>query len=263
MADVVPLAPGTVDEQPTVEYTIDELATLTAVPKRTIRYYQSKGTLAHPERRGRVGFYSQDHVERLRLIIELQDRGLTLDAIRDVLDRASVGGGAVFDWLGIGDRLQAPWSDDRPVVLSEDEVLERFGSRRPGILATLARVRLVQRHGDSRPASYLVASPGLFDIAARLDAAGIDPETASKAADIIRERMGRAADELVTFFTDHIGEGFGGDGEPDEVLAAFEAIRPQAGHAVQLLFAQEMERVLRTFVETGGPVRAAARRDKR
>ena len=72
-------------------YTIDELAGLTGVPSRTIRFYQSKGTLPSPQRKGRVALYGPEHVDRLKLIAELQDRGLRLDAIRDVLGELEVG----------------------------------------------------------------------------------------------------------------------------------------------------------------------------
>ncbi len=66
-------------------YTIDELATLTRVPSRTIRFYQSTGALQAPAIRGRVAYYGPAHVERLKLIGSLQDRGLRIDAIRDLL----------------------------------------------------------------------------------------------------------------------------------------------------------------------------------
>lgn len=243
-----------------VRYTIDELAAASGVPSRTIRFYQSKGTLPAPERRGRVAYYGEVHRERLAQIGELQDRGLRLDAIRDVLERASQGGDALFQWLGIGDRLQAPWTDDRPIVLTEDELLERVGDRRPGILAELSRTGLVERQGHSRPATYVVPSPGLLDIAARLDAAGVDPVTAWEAAGVIRGRMARATDDLVKFFVERTGEGFTDGGNPEQIVQAFDALRPLAAQAVQLLFAQEMERSLGAFVASGGAVRGTRRR---
>src|SRR5690349_16595231 len=70
------------------EYTIDQLATMTRVPSRTIRFYQSKGALQPPQIRGRVAFYGAAHVERLKLIGSLQDRGLSIRAIRDLLQQA-------------------------------------------------------------------------------------------------------------------------------------------------------------------------------
>ena len=53
--------------------------------RRTIRFYQSRGALMSPEIRGRVAYYGPAHAERLKLIAQLQDRGLRIDAIRDLL----------------------------------------------------------------------------------------------------------------------------------------------------------------------------------
>src|SRR5690606_36114308 len=189
-----------------VLFTIDELAAHSGVPSRTIRYYQSKGTLPSPERRGRVAYYRAEHIERLRVIAELQDRGLRLDAIGDVLQRVEEGGDSLQDWLGMGDQLQAPWSDDRPIVLSETDLLERVGSRRPGALAELTRLGLIERQGNSRPAMYIIPSPGLLDINVQLDRANVDSMVAGEAGEIMRRRMGRLADELVSFFAERAGD---------------------------------------------------------
>ena len=237
-----------------VLYTIDELAAHSGVPSRTIRYYQSKGTLPSPERRGRVAYYRTEHIERLRVIAELQDRGLRLDAIGDVLQRLEEGGDSLQDWLGMGDQLQAPWSDDRPIVLSEPDLLDRVGHRRPGILAELARLGLIERQGNSRPAMYIVPSPGLLDINMQLDSAKVDSMVAGEAGELMRRRMARLADELVAFFAERAGDGFGGAGEPEEIVRSFAALRPEGMRAVQLFFAQEMERALRQFVERGGAI---------
>jgi DNA-binding transcriptional MerR regulator len=235
------------------EYTIDELAAITGVPSRTIRFYQSKGTLPAPERRGRVAVYGPEHVERLGVIAELQDRGLRLDAIREVLDVVASGGDSLQSWLGVGDRLQAPWSDDRPTVWSHEELSAKVGNR-PSFIAEAERVGIIERRSNSRPPAYLILSPRLFDISLRLDEAGIDLTTAVGAERILRKRIGRAADELVGWFSEQLGHGFAGGGDADSVASAFEVLRSLGVEATQLVFAQEMERSLRDFVEKGGMV---------
>src|SRR5689334_22417430 len=87
-------------------YTIDELAALTSVPSRTIRFYQAKGALPPPVRRGRVAYYDDSHAERLKLVAHLQDRGLSLRAIRDLFQHAEGGDVSVSEWLGVGEQLQ-------------------------------------------------------------------------------------------------------------------------------------------------------------
>ena len=71
--------------------TIDELSALTQVSSRTIRFYQAKGALPRPTIRGRVAFYDDTHVERLKLIAELQDRGLRIKAIKDLVQKLDRG----------------------------------------------------------------------------------------------------------------------------------------------------------------------------
>ncbi|MFN8038443.1 MAG: MerR family transcriptional regulator [Acidimicrobiales bacterium] len=250
-----------------VTYTIDELSALTGVPSRTIRFYQSKGTLPAPERRGRVAVYRAEHVDRLRVIAELQDRGLRLDAIRDVLEQVERGGDSLYGWLGLGERLRAPWTDDRPLVVDQDELLRRLGiagdhaegaderPNRPGLIGELERAGLIRREGHSLPATFVIPSPELLDIVVQLDAAGIDIPTAFGAGEILRRRLAKAADELVGFFDGQTGRGFAGTADVDELIGAVDALRPLGSRAVQLIFAQEMERALRSFVESGQAIR--------
>src|ERR687897_3947000 len=69
-------------------YTVDEVARRTGTTVRTIRWYQSEGLLPSPARAGRMAVYDDDHVARLEAIRDLQAHGLTLTAIRRLLDRA-------------------------------------------------------------------------------------------------------------------------------------------------------------------------------
>src|SRR5690349_16243158 len=121
-ASTTPGARAAADPDSQAQYTIDELAALARVPSRTIRFYQSKGALSSPEIRGRVAYYGAAHVERLKLIAQLQDRGLRMRAIRDLLARADKGELAITAWLGFDQQLQAPWADDRARLLSEAEL---------------------------------------------------------------------------------------------------------------------------------------------
>ena len=71
---------------------IDELAQRAGVPTRTIRYYTQQGLLTSPSLRGRVGYYDEQHLERLRLIKELKEkRYLPLSVIRSVVRHYEAG----------------------------------------------------------------------------------------------------------------------------------------------------------------------------
>jgi DNA-binding transcriptional MerR regulator len=231
------------------ELTVDEIAATVGLPVRTVRHYQSKKVLQPPVRRGRVAMYGPEHVERLRLIARLQDRGLQLSAIRDALKRVEKGELWLDDWLGLGDQLRAPWSEERPVVLTETELTARVGNR-PGTVAALAEAGLVRRQGGLA-ASYLVPSPGLLDITLQLDEAGVDIDTASDAAGILRTHLRSASEEVVGHFIARAGAGFARAGSTSDVGEALDALRPLGVKAVSLLFTQEIERALRDAVDTG------------
>src|SRR5829696_634454 len=65
--------------------TIDELARETGLTVRNVRSHHARGLLPPPEVRGRTGFYGPEHVERLKLIKELQSEGLKLGGIKRLL----------------------------------------------------------------------------------------------------------------------------------------------------------------------------------
>ena len=74
------------------ELRVEELAGRADVSVDTIRFYQKRRLLPPPERRGRIGWYGAEHVERLARIKDLQRRGFSLAVIRRIvtgeLDRA-------------------------------------------------------------------------------------------------------------------------------------------------------------------------------
>lgn len=242
-----------------LEYTIDELAAKSRVPSRTIRFYQSAGALPKPEIKGRVAYYGPQHLERLKLVAELQDRGLKIKAICDLLGKVEKGELDVGSWLGFEAQLQASWSDDSPRVLTEAELSELLGARRPGVIADLLRLKLIQRQGDA----FLVRSPGLLKVALSLEGAGVDLDTASGGATIIRKYASRAARDLADYFFKRAMEGFGRDPSADELKDAFGALRPMSQEALRLIFGQEMDRVVRELIESGKAAKLPQRKRKK
>ena len=69
------------------KYSIDELSGISGFSIRTIRFYIQEGVLEPPPGRGRGGFYFDSHLQRLREIKALQDQGLKLASIHEVLRR--------------------------------------------------------------------------------------------------------------------------------------------------------------------------------
>ncbi|MFV8750379.1 MerR family transcriptional regulator [Nannocystaceae bacterium ST9] len=239
-------------------YTIDELTTATGIPSRTIRFYQSAGALQPPMKIGRIGYYGPEHVERLELIGRLQDRGLRMRAIKDLVDQIEHGELVLDEWLGLGEQLQSSWSDDGPQVLTSAQINELTGEQRPGFLAELTRQGLIESQGEER---WLVHSPGLLHVASQLGRAGVHVDVAAGASKILQKHMSKAAAELAAYFTEHAGDGFGSS--LSSIAEAFRVLKPLGLESVRLIFAREMEQVLRRMVESGEAAKLDKRRRRR
>jgi len=65
--------------------TLDDLAALTGVTARTVRFYIQQGLVSRPEGAKRGAFYVRRHVEQLLMIRRWTDAGLSLDRIRELV----------------------------------------------------------------------------------------------------------------------------------------------------------------------------------
>jgi len=68
-----------------MEYSLEETVRLSGFSVDTIRYYQSLRLLPRPRHRGRKAVYSDEHLDRLRLISRAAKRGLPLKIVKEVL----------------------------------------------------------------------------------------------------------------------------------------------------------------------------------
>lgn len=69
-------------------FSLDELATLADLPKRTIRYYIQVGLVPRPDGETRAARYGQDHLASLLSIRKWQRAGLSLERISELLGDA-------------------------------------------------------------------------------------------------------------------------------------------------------------------------------
>lgn len=224
---------------------LGQLAAASGVNERTIRYYQAEKLLAKPDKQGRDGVYRSEHLERLGLIVELRDRGLSLQTIRELVVNANPAR-TVATWLGVDATLSAPWSDDRARVLRLDELRSVAADPAPGVLAELQQAGYVRPRADS---TWDLPSPALMDLALQLRDAGIDIEISGRIRDMLRRRLAKAVDETVKLLVDRAGSGFAGAASPDELSVALGALRPIAREMSSVILAQEVERALATLVE--------------
>ncbi len=71
-----------------MQYRVEELAAAAGVRVDTIRFYQARGLLSPPERRGRSAFYGAAHLARLREIQRLARGGFKLEQIAQLTGAA-------------------------------------------------------------------------------------------------------------------------------------------------------------------------------
>lgn len=118
-----------------MDYRVDELAARAGTSVDTVRYYQARGLLEPPARRGRAALYGDEHLDRLRRIRSLKDKGFSLASIERVLQRdLDPADGALVDAL-VGRPL-----DDATMTL--DELAGRTGVS-VALLDALAREGLL------------------------------------------------------------------------------------------------------------------------
>lgn len=68
------------------ELTIGKLALAAGVNTETIRFYEKKGLLKQPRKRGGFRYYQGDYVDRIRFIKRSQELGFTLSEAKELLD---------------------------------------------------------------------------------------------------------------------------------------------------------------------------------
>jgi len=161
-----------------MEYRVEELAQAAGLRVDTLRFYQARGLVPAPKRRGRVAVYGDAHLERLRRVRELQREGFKLAQIARI--------------------LAGPKAADRELLLALAR--ERVGER------TLTREELATESGVPEPLLRAAESAGL------LEAVVVDGEERFGESELEMARAGLALVEsgfplqaLLTHAVDHAG----------------------------------------------------------
>ena len=220
--------------------TIDELARRAGTTSRNIRAYQERGLLPPPQLVGRVGYYAEGHVVRLRHIAALLQRGFTLASIRELFEAWEHGYG-LADVLGFEEALAAPWDHEPSTLVSFDELTDMFGLDLRA-LADAVRIGVLVAEGDL----YRVPSPRLLDAALELTAAGVPLQSLLQEADVLTADLDRVAERWVGLFRSHVWDAYVQRGMPADELQTMTdfllRMRRLLGSIIAPLLAQAMER---------------------
>lgn len=212
--------------------TIDELAQHAGVPSSTIRLYQSKGLLAAPARSGRVGHYGPEHLDRLRLIAQLQSDGFSLAGIGRLLEASKEGRG-LDEILGLGARVAQTWRAAESLEISFQELASHFPDGLPSELAERAlNLGLVRVAGDR----LVIDDPRFLDVGSELASIGVPLSEVLDEFELLRTSLAPIADRFTELFRRHIWTRFVDEGmQPNELpalIAKLERLNQLAGDIV-------------------------------
>ena len=230
------------------QLTIEKLAGESGMSVRNIRAHQARGLLHPPEVRQRVGYYGPTHVARLRLITELQADGFNLKGIERLLaDEADDASEAM---LSFRRAITEPFEDERPEMISAEELAERFGrAATPESLDRSIKLGLLTRVGES---NFEVSSPRLLQISEEVVARGVPMDAALDVVQVMQRSSRYVSEAFTELFLKSIWQPFEEEGRPKErwpeVLESIERLRPIASQALVSVFQMTMsEHVEREF----------------
>jgi DNA-binding transcriptional MerR regulator len=208
-----------------MDYRIEELAGASGLRVDTIRFYQGKGLLPPPRRAGRVAWYGEAHLERLRRIRELLAEGLPLALIKRVLDAAPGGAPEGSLAAALAREKVGARTLTRAELAAEAGVPEPLvaAARAAGLLEPI-RVGDEERFGEADLAMVragLAILGGGFPIDALLGVA-VEHAAATRAV----------AERAIDLFDRHVRRA----GDPEAVTEAFRALLPEATRLVALFF---------------------------
>jgi DNA-binding transcriptional MerR regulator len=233
------------------EYRTEELAEAAGIPVRTLRFYRERRLLPPPRRDGRIAWYSEDHLARLRTIAALLERGHTLGGIAELIAAWENGRtlDGVAELLGLAGALTSPWSDETPVRLTPQELADHFGEDVSAENLTAAlEIGYIAVDGED----VVHISRRLLDASAALVREGVPLAAVLAAGRAVRDHV----DAMAELFTEVIKTHVLGPldelrpGEPHRVADALDRLRPLAKNIVDAEMSLAMDRRMRAEADT-------------
>jgi len=230
------------------EWTIEQFADETGMSVRNIRSYRSRGLLPAPVVRSGVGYYGEEHVARIRRIVELQAQGLKLTEIERLFAGRGPSSEQLVELTGV---IFAPFETDFPEVLSRDELIGRLGAVKERDIAKAQKLGLLVAVGDQM---FEAPSPGLLRVVEEVVKRGVPLTTALSVIEKVRRNCEETSKTFVQLFVDEVWKPFDEAGQPTdrwhEVTDSIERLRILASEVLLALFKQTMEaEVERAFGE--------------
>jgi len=231
------------------EFRIDDLAREAGTTVRSLRVLHDRRLLPPPELRGRTGYYDDQHVARVRLVLRLQERGYTLAAIGELL-AAWETGRDLADVLGFEEALTLPWNEETPKRFALSELRRRFGTQlTPTVIRRAVSLGLLRREG----VAFRARSPRLIDVGTEMVAAGLPLTVVLDVTAPLQQEMRATADRMTRTVGDFLSDELAADGMPEaERFAAvsdtIKRLSNEAKTAVDVYFSQAMEQAVADYL---------------
>ncbi|KIF74868.1 MerR family transcriptional regulator [Streptomyces sp. 150FB] len=204
---------------------MEELADAAGITARTVRFYRERGLIPPPRREGRIAWYSDHHLARLRTIAGLLERGHTLNGIAD-LATAFDSGKDMSEVLGL-----AEIGEETPVRLSPEELADYFeGEVSAENLAAALDSGYLAVDGDQ----IVHISRRLLDVSAALVRKGVPLAAVLEAGRRARQHTDALAELFITVMETYVGDD------------SAEELRPLAKSVVEAELSMALDRRLRT-----------------
>lgn len=187
-----------------------------------------------PRREGRIAWYDEHHLARLRTITGLLARGHTLGGIAELL-AAAESGRDVAEVLGLDAALATPWSEESPVRLTPEALADYYADQATADnLATALDIGYLAVDGDD----VVHVSRRLLEASSALVREGIPLADVLAAGRAMRTRL----DSLAALFIDLARTHVLPDTDLGEAIAR---LRPLVRDIVEAELALAMDRALR------------------
>lgn len=218
------------------------MAAQTGVTSRNIRAYREKGLLPAPELEGRTGYYTEEHIQRLAIIEDLQVRGFSLEAIRQTLEAWSVGGD--FSHLvGLQSILNSPFHSEEPGHETVPELLTRFPEALadPALIGRAIGLGLLEEEDGN---TLRIPSPLLFEAGTELAAVGVPLSEILDLFEKMQADMADVADEFVGIVERNLIDpaelASPSAGQPAAMLERLQRLRPLAMEVIRPVLARQL-----------------------
>lgn len=232
-----------------MRYRVEELATRSGVSVDTIRYYQRMDVLDRPEREGRIAWYTDDHVDRLGAVQELQQQGFSLAMIARI-----VSGTADASEQALAVALSGPLPGESQERLTREELAERTGVSTTLLEVVEREGLLVPRDGDAA-APYTTADVEAVEAGLALLEAGVPLSELLALAREHDQAMRALADRAVDLFARYVVDPIRGATESETEAAqrmvdALQTMLPAASAVVSHHIGRRLVTAARDRIDT-------------